>query len=744
MMLNKPSYSYMLTLFHKWSVSHQITVLFGLVLLGILVFHQAGGMLAVEVSPARAGHLDLTSWDQQESPVVALGGEWQLKQGSFSGGVPVAQSWESLHQQLMPVTESGSYSLQLDLPPQAIGQIYKLYAPHTLPFFEVYVNQKLVARSGSSLEGPAVFSRLQSQIPFVIEDSQLDIRVDIQPVGEVLNGLRGPLHLGLASAIEREMRLHQLNLALVIGGIVLLFLYSLVLYLQRQEISQLYFCGICLTIIFYIEGFHAHVLEALWGNLPLYVTLRLQRLTMYYSLPLSLYYVHALFQVPFVRASARVTQTICALLLASLFLPMRWMSVFYWLYYFAFLGMFPCMAWMIYDAYRQRREDLGLYLLSYLLLMATYVYDSLYYLRLVSGPVLGPWGLFLFCLAQSSLLAQRFARDYHLANSLSQQMQTLNRSLEQTIQQRTQHLASQNLQLENLSAFKQRVTQMLLHDLKTPLSLLRNAQLSSQMDLTQTVAEEMEHILQQFQDAEDIQTTRLPVQIEPVRLQTSLERGLRLFQLWISQRHVQIINEVPESLWIQADSEQFVRVVQNILSNALKSIADQGSIQIQAQSDEYWVTLMFSDSGSGFAQAQPEQALDMYAYQFSHAALPSQGIGLAYCKLAVEAQGGQILLENRERGACVSVRMRRTLPPDASMLRLSGVQRPLAARLYAELQPLAFYELSGLLQVIERYRESASGNWRAYLEELHYRIEAFDEVRYLELREQLNHADSDR
>lgn len=691
---------------------------------------------------AQAGYLDARSWNTRD--LLVLGGEWQLKQADFTGWAAVTQSWESRRRQVLPSLEPGTYTLRLDLPEQAVGRILKVHAPDTLPFFEIYINGQRVARSGPSVTGKPIASRLQSQIPFLLQQSSVTIKVVLTPVGALSNGLRGPLELGPAEAIEQAINTRQLHFALVIGGISMLLLYYLVFYFQRRELSILLFCGICLGSVSYIDSLFAHLFETFFGALPLSISMRLLRLTMYLNLSLFLYYVHVLFGVPYVRGSARVMKTASLILILTLLLPMRWMSAAYFLYYACFLLMFPCMAWMIFQAHRQKHEDLRLYVLSYVLLMATYVFDSLHYLRLVQGEALVPWGLLFFCLAQSTILAQRFNHDYHLSRRLGQELQNTNRSLEQIVQQRTQHLAIKNQEVEKLSAFKDRVTRMLLHDLKTPLGLLRS-QGSDTNTLTQIAADEMERMLDQLQATEELAVPQLPVRLESLYLRDVLERALRLYQPWISEQEIHVMNEVAASLRVQADAELLVRVVHNLLSNALKSLDRHGSIQLQAHQEPEWVQLDLHDTGRGFAHTQQDEPLRMGISQFKAEYTESQGIGLAYCQLAMETQGGRLFWQNHSSGARVSLHLQ-PAPEELPMLRLKlkAPEVEQARHLYTELESLAFYELSALLRVIERYKSGASDDWDQFLQTLRQSIERADEASYQKLKERMQHAYFDR
>jgi hypothetical protein len=106
----------------------------------------------------------------------------------------------------------------------------------------------------------------------------------------------------------------------------------------------------------------------------------------------------------------------------------------------------------------------------------------------------------------------------------------------------------------------------------------------------------------------------------------------------------------------------------------------------------------------------------------------------------MEAQGGRIFWRNQASGACVTLELQRAPELPTVRLALNDVEAVQARMLDAALSPLAFYELSALLRVIESYSTEASDDWLQFLQTLRRSVEQADEFTYQELRERMHHA----
>jgi signal transduction histidine kinase len=109
--------------------------------------------------------------------------------------------------------------------------------------------------------------------------------------------------------------------------------------------------------------------------------------------------------------------------------------------------------------------------------------------------------------------------------------------------------------------------------------------------------------------------------------------------------------EIPKDLPpVWADRDLMHRVLSNLLSNALKHTTKGAEIAIRGETADEGRSLVFSvkDNGEGI----PPQYLEKIFEKFGQADLRKQsfrvgtGLGLTFCKLAVESHGGRIWVES--------------------------------------------------------------------------------------------------
>jgi two-component system sensor histidine kinase/response regulator len=95
---------------------------------------------------------------------------------------------------------------------------------------------------------------------------------------------------------------------------------------------------------------------------------------------------------------------------------------------------------------------------------------------------------------------------------------------------------------------------------------------------------------------------------------------------------------------IPADVDLISRVIQNLLGNALKFTPRAGKISVQIEPGENFVRVSIHDNGPGIPAEDREHVFEKF-FQVSSRAKGhkySTGLGLTFCKMAVEAHGGRI------------------------------------------------------------------------------------------------------
>ena len=97
------------------------------------------------------------------------------------------------------------------------------------------------------------------------------------------------------------------------------------------------------------------------------------------------------------------------------------------------------------------------------------------------------------------------------------------------------------------------------------------------------------------------------------------------------------------------------RVIANLLSNAIRHTPAGGSVEVKTDwlSANESIRLQVIDTGNGLAPEYHQKVFDKFEQvrlKREGVVVGSSGLGLAFCKLAVEAHGGKIWVESEGEG----------------------------------------------------------------------------------------------
>jgi two-component system sensor histidine kinase/response regulator len=219
-----------------------------------------------------------------------------------------------------------------------------------------------------------------------------------------------------------------------------------------------------------------------------------------------------------------------------------------------------------------------------------------------------------------------------------------------------QSLRQQRIRLWSLQQQRERIGSYIVHDLKEPLSTidLRAALLLLDTSLTEQARTFVERIRTQVRsallqvlnllDIRMLDEGRLEARCEPVDLFCLVRELLSDFDPRAQARALTLRSdiEVPQ---VFADPDLLRRTLANLLDNAVRHAPNNSEVAITARRiDGGRVELRVVDAGASIPPTMAERIFDAYV-QIDDAGLRSRtgrGLGLAFCKLAVQAHHGEI------------------------------------------------------------------------------------------------------
>jgi NtrC-family two-component system sensor histidine kinase KinB len=223
-------------------------------------------------------------------------------------------------------------------------------------------------------------------------------------------------------------------------------------------------------------------------------------------------------------------------------------------------------------------------------------------------------------------------------------------------------------------------TSMLVHDLRAPLTSIMNgimmvrrgmggpvtdAQLEL-LDIANQGSQAMLELVNNLLDIAKMEQGRLHLDLDPMAPYAAIDKAIERLRVSARSKQVDINQRVAINLpLIEADDEKIVRVLQNLLDNAIKFSSAGVAVTIGAHvfgasrplpadvplnppmSEDEWLVFWVQDRGMGIPASYHERIFEKFG-QVRGRKVRGTGLGLTFCKLAVEGHGGRIWLESEE------------------------------------------------------------------------------------------------
>ena len=216
------------------------------------------------------------------------------------------------------------------------------------------------------------------------------------------------------------------------------------------------------------------------------------------------------------------------------------------------------------------------------------------------------------------------------------------------------------------------ITETLVHDLRSPLSAVlgsldvmeesttsdqeNNTIISQALHVARRSARRVLGMVESMLDISRMQSGDMEINQTETDLHAQVSALLTDFIPQANEYGIILRNEIPTDLPpVLVDQSKLIRVLTNLLDNALKFTPSGGQVNLSTEIySENIVAVSVSDTGPGIPDGYREKIFERFSQ------IPGQsgrrrgsGLGLTFCRLAVEAHGGQIWAESRAEGGSV-------------------------------------------------------------------------------------------
>lgn len=244
------------------------------------------------------------------------------------------------------------------------------------------------------------------------------------------------------------------------------------------------------------------------------------------------------------------------------------------------------------------------------------------------------------------------------------------------MQKRVARLGEEKEQLQELLQLREELEAMVVHDLRNPLNTVIMAlglvermkddvrdpeTFTLAMRLAKGAANRMNKLIATLLDIARLEAGKLALNITEFDLAPLLGEVIEMEQASVT-KPVEMVAPTSPGLMVKADREVLWRVVSNLIGNALKFAPASSRIEVTAQRlKDKTLRINVIDAGPGIPEGERERIFEKFTRikDTERGSYSGMGLGLTFCRMAVEAHGGSIWVEEGPSGigSCFSVQL---------------------------------------------------------------------------------------
>jgi signal transduction histidine kinase/DNA-binding NarL/FixJ family response regulator len=262
------------------------------------------------------------------------------------------------------------------------------------------------------------------------------------------------------------------------------------------------------------------------------------------------------------------------------------------------------------------------------------------------------FGFLLLFSLQVKRNIKQFRIDHEKLIESENQLKELNTNLQEEVLKRTK-------ELEEANQLKTRNFINLVHETKTPLTLIKNYldeyinKYGSAGDLD-IIKSGIDKLAADVINLFDIERFSKGIDVyrhnKISNLSEILNKSLPLFKYYCDKQNISLQIFIEENLFIKADPNAINRMVNNIIENAIKFTDEGGKITISLSHKNNKILFSVQDDGIGIPPSLHKKIFEPY-YQIGNknTNLQGMGLGLPIVKKVVDSLNGEIVIESNPR-----------------------------------------------------------------------------------------------
>jgi signal transduction histidine kinase len=207
--------------------------------------------------------------------------------------------------------------------------------------------------------------------------------------------------------------------------------------------------------------------------------------------------------------------------------------------------------------------------------------------------------------------------------------------------------------IRRLEEMRDSLTHMIAHDMRTPIGSIAVAlELLQQqlpaldepgrrtLDIVEQNAAILMRLVDQMLDISRMESGQMPLHLDRFNLPDEIQQTIQSIAQWEAPGRV--VLKLNQPVDVVADCEIIQRVVANLVENALKFSRAGQQVTLTVTGEDGRARVAVTDQSEGISAADRGKIFDKFVQLANPQRKTGTGLGLAFCKLAVEAHGGTI------------------------------------------------------------------------------------------------------
>lgn len=357
---------------------------------------------------------------------------------------------------------------------------------------------------------------------------------------------------------------------------------------------------------------------------------------------------------------------------------------------------------------------------------------------------------------------EKFLKANQLLNTMLDEIEQKNEQIKASVtdlEKERDQLSSAKNELEKLQKSKARLTAMVAHDLRNPLNVVvgysnPDSSIIIDGDARKHIYKASQRINSLIDDMLDVQkyaNSEIQLKKTQCSLRQTAQNAINELSIFAEQKSIDIHNNI-EAQWESIyDGKYIRRVFENLLTNAIKFTPQGGKIMFASEESLHNDNLIISvtDTGEGIPSHKFKEIFEPFnqldARNFANTS--STGLGLTFCKMAIEAHQSQIqVVSTLREGTRFFFELNKikvventvVLPTNTDVdnddtFNFSAEDKAFLLPYITSLKQYELYEISDLEKVLEQIQVVDQPHLQKWKDQLKLAIDNYNEPEYQRL-----------